>query len=83
MIEATLADLRSPKQFQQWDEVVHLVDARKKNAVGYFVPQSLSALFEPFLQQIEVQRKTELLIRIATAQKHDPIEEGALSDGLV
>jgi hypothetical protein len=83
MIEATLADLRSPKQMQQWHDVVHLVDARKNNAVGYFVPQSLSPLFEPFLQQIEAQRKTELLNRIAAAQLTDPIEEGALADGLV
>ena len=82
MIEATLADLRSPKQLQQWHEVVHLVDARKKHPVGFFVPAELAAEFEPFLKKMEVQQKETLLLKVAEAQNADPIEEGTLADGI-
>lgn len=82
MIEATLADLRSPAQLQKWHDVVSLVDARKKHSVGYFVPAELKEVFEPFLQEYERQKKMELLHRVAAAQKADPIDDGALADGI-
>lgn len=82
MIEATLADLRSPNQLQQWHDVVHLVDARKKNPVGYFVPVELTEEFLPFLQAFDQKRRIALLQRVAAAQNADPIEEGASADGI-
>lgn len=49
MIEATLADLRQQSVFSQWSaDVVHLVDARKKQDVGFFVPSALAHEFQPF-----------------------------------
>ena len=82
MIEATLADLRSPKYLQQWDQVVHLVDARKKHSVGYFIPEALSDALSPVLEKLEQERKHSLLKKIAAAQLADPIEEGATADGI-
>lgn len=82
MIEATLADLRSPAQLKKWHDVVSLIDARKKHSVGYFVPVELKEVFEPFLQEYERQKKQALLERVAQAQKADPMDEGALSDGI-
>ena len=82
MIEATLADLRTPNQLQSWNDVVHLVDARKKNPIGYFIPLELSEEFLPFLQVHDKKKKIALLHRIANAQKADPIEEGSLADGI-
>ena len=82
MTEATLADLRSPTKLQKWRDVVSLEDARKKHSVGYFVPAELKDVFEPFLQEYERQKKMDLLQRVAAAQKADPIDDGALADGI-
>lgn len=82
MIEATLADLRQANRLTEWDDVVHLLDARKKNEVGFFVPAHLAESFLPFLQSYENRKKSQLLQRVARAQADDPIEEGGIADGI-
>jgi hypothetical protein len=82
MIEATLADLRQPAVFAQWShDVVHLVDARKKQDVGFFVPYTLAHEFQPLFDALAKKQKQALLQRVAQAQLADPIEEDALADG--
>ena len=82
MIEATLADMRNSRTFFKTDEIIHISDGRKKEDIGFFVPQVLSAEFEKFVEKIEKKKKLALLSRIAKAQKKDPVSEGAISDGI-
>ncbi len=74
MIEATLADLRQPAVFAQWsDDVVHLVDARKKKDVGFFVPSALAHEFQPLFDALAKRQRQALLQRVARAQLADII----------
>ncbi len=82
MLTFTLADLRNSKDFFKRNEIIRLFDGRKKEELGYFVPRHFSEEFRAFLEQLERKRKKELLRRVAKAQRCDPIEEGAIDDGL-
>ena len=82
MIEATLADLRKSSDFFSQDEIIHIIDGRKKEEIGYFVPSFMKEEFEEFLNKLQLKQKRILLKRVAEAQKNDPIGDGALSDGL-
>ena len=82
MIEATLADMRNSRHFFKTDEIIHILDGRKKEDIGFFVPQVFKEEFEKFVEKIEKKKKLALLSRIAKAQKKDPVAEGAISDGI-
>jgi hypothetical protein len=82
MIEATLADMRNSRTFFQTDEIIHILDGRKKEDIGFFVPQVFKEEFEKFVEKIEKKKKLTLLNRVAKAQKQDPITEGGVSDGI-
>jgi len=82
MIEATMADLRKSINFFSSDEIIHIVNGRKKEEVGFFVPAVLKDEFSKFVKLIEDKKKIELLKRVSKAQKLDPIGDGALSDGI-
>ena len=83
MNSITLASLRNSATFFSIDDIVTIVNGRKKEEVGYFVPSSLKIEFEKFTLELEKKRKIEKLKRIAKADKLDPIEEGAVDDGIV
>ncbi|MFA6760252.1 MAG: hypothetical protein WCR69_04325 [Sulfuricurvum sp.] len=78
----TLADLRNPIEFFKTDEILHIVNGRKKEDIGFFVPIELKAEFLEFLEKIESKKRAKLLKKIAEAQKKDPIDDGAVADGL-
>ena len=82
MIEATLADMRNSRTFFKMDEIIHISDGRKKEDIGFFVPQVFKEEFEKFVEKIEKKKKLTLLNRVAKAQKQDPISEGGISDGI-
>lgn len=83
MIEATLAQIRKPETLYSYhDEIVHIIDGRKKEEVGFFVPKSMAKEFATFIDTIEKSKKRSLLARIAKAQKSDPISEGGVNDGI-
>ena len=82
MIEATLADLRKSSDFFSTEEIIHILDGRKKEEIGYFVPKALKDEFNEFIQKVEKKRKIALLKRVANAQKRDPIGDGAVDDGI-
>jgi len=82
MIEATLANMRNSSDFFKTDEIIHILDGRKKEDIGFFVPQVFSEEFEKFVEKIEKKKKLALLSRVAKAQKKDPVAEGAISDGI-
>ncbi|MCK9372512.1 MAG: hypothetical protein M0P91_04895 [Sulfuricurvum sp.] len=84
MIEATLAEIRKPETLYAYqDEIVHIIDGRKKVEVGYFVPKSMAKEFAVFIDTVEKAKKRSLLERIAKAQAKDPIEEGSIADGIL
>jgi hypothetical protein len=84
MIEATLAEIRKPETLYSYhDDIVHIIDGRKKEEVGFFVPKSMAKEFQAFIDNVEKTKRRSLLERIAKAQTHDPIEEGGIADGIV
>jgi hypothetical protein len=82
MIKATLADLRQSSSFFQTTQVIQIVNGRKKEAIGYFVPNIFKDKFEKFLMELEKEKKKKLLQRVANASKKDPIGDGASNDGI-
>ena len=82
MIQATLADLRQSSSFFKTTEVVHIVNGRKKEDIGYFIPTILKDEFESFLVGVERAKKRNLLKRVAKASAKDTIGDGAIDDGI-
>lgn len=82
MIEATLANMRNSSDFFKTDDIIRILDGRKKEEIGFFVPQIFKEEFQKFIDSIEKKKKLVLLARVAKAQKQDPIEEGSSSDGI-
>ncbi len=82
MIEATLADLRKSSSFFKTTQVVHIVNGRKKEDIGYFVPTIFKEKFEIFLTELEKDKKRKLLQRVAKASVKDSIGDGAIDDGI-
>ncbi len=82
MIEATLADLRQSSTFFKTKQVIHIVNGRKKEDIGYFIPNILKDKFEQFLNDLEKEEKRKLLKRVAKASAKDRIEEGSVDDGI-
>ena len=82
MIEATLANLRNSKDFFKTEEIIHIRDGRKKEDIGFFVPQLFQREFFEFVEKMEYEKKMDVLKRVAAAQELDPIEEGCIADGI-
>lgn len=82
MIEATLANMRNSSDFFKTDNIIKILDGRKKEEIGFFVPVNFKEEFEKFIKQIEEQKRLALLQRVSKAQKQDPIEEGSSDDGI-
>ena len=82
MIEATLANMRNSSDFFKTDNIIQILDGRKKEEIGFFVPQIFKEEFQKFVETVEQKRKVALLNRVSKAQKQDPIEEGSSSDGI-
>jgi len=82
MIRATLADLRQSSTFFKTDEIIQIVNGRKKEQIGYFVPISLQEVFEDFLIKIKREQKRRLLKRVLNASRRDTIGDGAVDDGI-
>ena len=82
MIEATLADLRQSASFFKTTQVVHIVNGRKKEEIGYFVPTIFKDKFESFVLELEKEKKRQLLQRVAKASAKDFVGDGAIDDGI-
>ena len=82
MIEATLADLRQSSSFFKTKEVIHIVNGRKKEDIGYFIPNILKDKFQDFLLDLEKTEKRKLLQRVAKASAKDSVDDGAVDDGI-
>jgi hypothetical protein len=83
MTSITLASLRDSETFFKLDDIATIVNGRKKEEVGYFVPINFKKEFEDFTKELEKKKKIEKLKRIAKAYKEDPIGDGVVGDGLI
>jgi hypothetical protein len=82
MIEITLSSMRNSRDFFKTTEIMHILDGRKKEEIGFFVPTVFKEEFQKFIDKIEKKKKLSLLQKVAHAQKQDPIAEGGISDGI-
>ena len=82
MIEATLADLRQSSTFFKTTEVVHIINGRKKEPIGYFIPHIFKDKFESFIMELEKDKKRKLLQRVAKASAKDAVGDGAVDDSI-
>ena len=82
MIEAILANMRNSSDFFRTDSIIKILDGRKKEEIGFFVPQIFKDEFQKFVDSIEKKRRLALLNRVSKAQKKDPIEDGSSDDGV-
>ena len=82
MIETTLSNMRNSSDFFKTTEIIHILDGRKKEEIGFFVPTVFKEEFQKFIEKIEKKKKITLLKRVAEAQKQDPIAEGSVGDGI-
>ena len=83
MINMTLSSLRNSTNFFDMDDVATIINGRKKEEIGYFVPKMFKEEFEKFILELEKKRKKALLQRVLKASRKDTIEEGAAADGIV
>ncbi len=83
MINITLSSLRNNEEFFNINDIAKIVNGRKKEEVGFFVPKALKKEFEAFVGEIEKKKKRKLLQRVAKSSKKDPMGDGAIDDGIV
>jgi len=83
MINITLSNLRNNEDFFKINDIATIINGRKKEEVGFFVPTAFKEEFEAFIADIEKQKKQKLLRRIAKASRQDVIGDGAVDDGVV
>ncbi|HRF57020.1 MAG TPA: hypothetical protein PLV58_06455 [Campylobacterales bacterium] len=82
MIDITVADFRKSGEAMRGDEVIRLLDGRKKESIGYFIPTALYGYVKSAIEEAEKSKKAKLLAKIAEAQSKDEIGDAAVSDGL-
>jgi len=81
MNSITLADLRKSVDLFSIDDVVSIVNGRKKEEIGYFVPKSLKVEFEKFTKELEKKRKISKLKRLREYSDLEFLEAG-VDDGI-
>lgn len=82
MINLTLSNLRNSIEFFNIDDIATIVNGRKKEEIGYFIPKTFKKEFEKFIFELEKTKKERLLKRIAKASKKDIIGDGTIDDGI-
>jgi len=82
MISMTLSNLRNSTNFFDIEDIATIVNGRKKEEIGYFIPKSFKNEFEKFILELEKNKKRKLLKKVANASKKDIIGDGAVSDGI-
>ncbi len=82
MIKMTLSSLRNATDFFEIDDIAVILNGRKKEEVGYFVPKVFKKDFEKFIEELEKKRKKEILKRVLEASRQDPTGDGAVGDGI-
>ena len=84
MVELSISEIsKHPKILEELREIAKVVNKKSRKVRGIFVPVGvLGEEFDKFIERIERESREQVLRRIAEAQKLDPIEDGAVGDGL-
>lgn len=82
MIRATMADMRKSIHFFETNEVINIVNGRKKQEIGYFVPKSFKVDFLKFLNELNNKKRLQNALKAANAQKIDKISDASATDGI-
>lgn len=82
MLDISVADFRKSGEAMRGDEVIRLLDGRKKESIGYFIPTALYGYVKSAIEEAERNKKSKLLSKIAKAQSKDPIGDEAADEGL-
>lgn len=82
MLDISVADFRKSGEAIRGDEVIRLLDGRKKESIGYFIPNALYEYVKSAIEEAERSRKSKLLSKIAIAQAKDPIGDESVGEGL-
>lgn len=82
MLDVTVADLRQKSEVLRNGELLHICDGRKREGMGYYIPERYYEKVRHTIEDIEREKKREILKRIAHAQEQDPIGDGTAGDGL-
>ncbi|WP_428086340.1 hypothetical protein [Candidatus Thioglobus sp.] len=82
MLQATMADMRKSIDFFQTNEVISIINGRKKQELGYFVPTYFKTDFLNFLNELDKKKRLQNAIKAANAQKLDPISDASVGDGI-
>jgi len=82
MINMTLSSLRNTTNFFDIDDVATIINGRKKEEIGYFVPKIFKEEFEKFTIELQKKRKRQLLKKVLEASRKDAVGDGAVTDGL-
>lgn len=82
MLQATMADMRKSVDFFQTDEIINIINGRKKQEIGYFVPSRFKVDFLKFLTELKKKQRLDNAIKAANAQKLDLISDSSAGDGI-
>lgn len=82
MISMTLSNLRNSTNFFEIDDIATIVNGRKNEEVGYFVPKIFKEEFEKFTVELEKSKKRKLLKKVLNASRKDIVGDGAIEDGI-
>ena len=83
MVDIGIAELsKNPAILDKLDEVATIVNKKNKEIKGYFIPKSYNKYLKSLIEEIEKNKKIELLKRVAKASKKDVIGDGAVADGI-
>ena len=83
MINIGIAELsKNPSILDRVDDVATIINKKNREIKGYFIPSSYHKQLKSFIENIEQEKKRELLKRVAKASRKDPIGDGAIDDGI-
>ena len=82
MISMTLSNLRNSTNFFKIDDIATIVNGRKKETIGYFIPTIFKEEFDTFTKELEKNKKQKLLKKVLNASRKDIIGDGAVDDGI-
>ena len=82
MISMTLSNLRNTTNFFDIDDIATIVNGRKKEEIGYFIPKVFKKEFEKFILELEQIKMDRLLKKVLKASRKDIIGDGAINDGI-
>ena len=56
--------MRNSSDFFKTEDIIQILDGRKKEEIGFFVPQIFKEEFQKFVDSVEKKRKLALLSRV-------------------